>query len=215
MEPAAGRRAQEVRRDALDRPQSFMAKGIDAWNRFQKRPRIRMLRPVEDLIDRSLFDDLPGVHDEDPCAQAGDHAHVVCDHDDRGPKLLIQVPQQLQDLRLHGNVECGRRLVGDQNRWGVGQSHRDHCALAHASAQLMRKILDTTLGSGDAHTFEQLDGALTCLRFARHLVGEHRLGDLETRLQHRVSELCGSWKIIAMSRPRSSRISSSVTCSRS
>ena len=46
--------------------------------------------------------------------------------------------KQLEDLRLHGDVERGGRLVGDQEIGLVGQRHGDHDALALAAGQLMR-----------------------------------------------------------------------------
>jgi hypothetical protein len=45
------------------------------------------------------------------------------------PMLALQVVQQLQDLRLHGHVECCGRLVGDQQLRPVGERHGDHDAL--------------------------------------------------------------------------------------
>ena len=44
----------------------------------------------------------------------GDHAEIVGDQDDRQAVAVAQLEQQAQDLRLHGDVERGGRLVGDQ-----------------------------------------------------------------------------------------------------
>ena len=35
------------------------------------------------------------------------------DEHERAPDLVAQVVQQGEDLRLDGDVQCGRRLVGD------------------------------------------------------------------------------------------------------
>jgi hypothetical protein len=53
--------------------------------------------------------------------------------DDRGAQPLLKIAEQRQDLRLHGDVERGRRLIGDQQLGIVGQRHRDHRPLAHAA----------------------------------------------------------------------------------
>jgi hypothetical protein len=58
---------------------------------------------------------------------------------------------QVEDLRLDGDVERGRRLVGDQQRRAAGQRHRDHRPLAHAARQLVRIIVDARFGSGTHH----------------------------------------------------------------
>ena len=69
---------------------------------------------VEDLLDAALFDGAPAVHHHDPVGQFGDDAEVVGDHDDRRIELLLQVPQQIEDLRLHRHIQSRRRLIGDQ-----------------------------------------------------------------------------------------------------
>ena len=53
--------------------------------------------------------------------------------------------QQLDDLRLHGDVERGGRLVGDQQVGLVGERHGDHDALALAAGKLMRIAAEPAL----------------------------------------------------------------------
>ena len=45
-----------------------------------------------------------------------------------------------QHLRLHGDVEGGRRLVGDDELRPAGHRHGDHRALAHAAGELVRVL---------------------------------------------------------------------------
>ena len=65
-------------------------------------------------LGRAVLDRPAGVHHQDVVGQLGDHAEVVGDDDDRGVELRLQVADQVEDLRLHGDVERGGRLVGDQ-----------------------------------------------------------------------------------------------------
>ena len=51
---------------------------------------------------------------------------------------FLQFNNQLQDLRLRGDVERGGRLVGDQQRRLERERHRDHDALALAAGELVR-----------------------------------------------------------------------------
>ena len=94
---------------------------------------------------------------------------------------LLHVAQQLEDLRLHGDVERGRRLVGDDERRPAGQRDRDHHALPHAARQLMRVVVDALFGVGDAHRAQQVDGARARLAPCREAVDAQRLGDLRRR----------------------------------
>src|SRR5438270_3700382 len=79
MELAAGRYPGEVGRHALDRDQPLLLDLVDAGHRAQQRPRVRMLRILEDGARRALLDDAPGIHDDDAVAQARDQRHVVRD----------------------------------------------------------------------------------------------------------------------------------------
>ena len=51
-------------------------------------------------------------------AHVGDDAEIVGDQQQRHPWSAISRREQVEDLRLHGDVEGGRRLVGDQQRAG-------------------------------------------------------------------------------------------------
>ena len=137
-------------------------------------------------MDGALLDDLPRVHHDHALAEPGDHPHVVGDHDDCCPCVAVQVPEQLEDLRLDRYVERSGWLVRDQDRGLVGQSHGDHDPLAHAPAELVRIVLSSGGRGGNAHLFEQLDGPAESVLLVDPVVGEHRLLDLEPDLQHRV-----------------------------
>ena len=83
------------------------------------------------------------------------------------PSSLLQRAQQVEDLRLHGDVERGRGLVGDEQARVADERHRDHHALAHAARELVRVLAEPALGVGDADEVEQLDARVPR---ARHLL---------------------------------------------
>ena len=66
------------------------------------------------------------------------------------PSSCLEALEQLQDLRLGGDVERGRRLVGDQQLRLVGERHRDHRPLAHPAGELVRVVVDPARGLGHA-----------------------------------------------------------------
>ena len=61
------------------------------------------------------------------------------------PSRCCRSREQLEDLRLDGDVERRRRLVGDDERGVHDERHRDQHALPHAAGELMR-ILARALG---------------------------------------------------------------------
>ena len=74
--------------------------------------------------------------------------------------VAAEALDQRDDLRLHGDVERGGRLVGDdQFRFGA-DGERDHDALAHAAGEFVRIGVDAFFGRGNADFRQQIDGAL-------------------------------------------------------
>ena len=100
---------------ALDGRQP-LAIDVEPRDRAQKADRVGVLRIGEQGRDRRAFDDLAGVHDDHLVGHLGDDAEIVGDDQDRHAQPLLQVGQQVEDLRLDGDVERRGRLVGDQQR---------------------------------------------------------------------------------------------------
>ena len=128
----------------------------------------------------------------------------------------LQVLQKLEDLRLHGDVEGGRRLVGDEKIGPVGERHGDHHPLALAAGELMRKGAKPLAGIGNADFPQQLDDA------GLDLFGSPRAMQLQVfrRFASRscasgLSEVIGSWKTMVMWAPLISRSRASRAASKS
>ena len=95
------------------------------------------------------------------------------------PRSRCSVLQQVEDLRLDGDVEGGGRLIRDQQARGAGDRHRDHHALAHAAGELVREGGEAALGGGDADLLQQLDRPPARGAAVEALVHAQRLGELE------------------------------------
>ena len=108
------------------------------WNRVDQRPRVRMLRRSEDVGGRAELDDPSEVHHGDPVGEVLDHGQVVRDEDDRQPELALQRCDQVQDLRLHQNVERRHRLVSHDQIGLRRQRRRDRSALSLTAGELVR-----------------------------------------------------------------------------
>ena len=126
---------------------------------IQEQLRVRVPGRGEQLLGRRLLDDRAAVHHHDAVGHVGDDTHVVGDQDDRGAESVAEIEQQLQDRRLHGDVEGRRRLVGDDDVGVARDRHRDDDALLLAAGQLVRVVVDAVLGVGQADQVEQFDGA--------------------------------------------------------
>ena len=92
---------------------------------------------IEDRVGGTHFDDLAEVHDEHALGHHADHVQVVRDEQVRHSEARAQVRQQVQDHRLHGDIQRRRRLVEDQER-GV---QRDRTPDAHALLLSARELM--------------------------------------------------------------------------
>ena len=144
-------------------------------DRSHQADRVGVRGRMDHGIDRSDLDDPARVHHRDAVAGLGDHAHVVGDEHDRGAVLLAEALQQRNDLRLDRDVERGGRLVGDDQARLAGKRQGDDDALAHAAGELVRILVETLLGRGDAGLLEQPDGAPPRLGRAERQVRLDRL----------------------------------------
>src|SRR6185503_17541 len=75
------------------------------------------------------LDDLAEVHDRDAVADVTNDRQVVRDEQIRQLEAILQLLEQIDDLRLNGHVERGDRLVGDDEVGLHGESARDADAL--------------------------------------------------------------------------------------
>src|SRR5579884_4129956 len=74
---------------------------------------VRMLRLGVELLLRARLDRLAEVHDHDAVGDVPDDVQVVRDEDVREVEIALEVLEQVQDLRLHRDVERRNRLVAD------------------------------------------------------------------------------------------------------
>ena len=205
---------------ALDRKPDLEVVGLDDDGRGQvlgrrlalglgrqQLARIGVLGRLEDVGGQALLDDLALVHDVDAVGHLAHDAEVVRDPQHGHVHLVLQALQQLEDLRLDGDVERGGRLVGDQQVGLVGERHGDHDALALAARELMRKGLQALLGHRECRPSP-----------AGRARAPSRPASERPRCSFSISPTCfsmvcsglseviGSWKMIEILSPRISRI---------
>ena len=114
------------------------------------------------------LDDLAEVHDHHPVGDVAHDVQVVRDEDVGEAEVALQVLEQVQDLRLHRDVERRDRLVADDQLRVDGERARDADALALAAGELVREAV-VVLGV-QADDLEQLLDAALDLRVGAELV---------------------------------------------
>ena len=109
------------------------------------------------------------------------------DQDHRHAVLGLEILDQVEDLRLHGDVERRRRLVGDQHVGAVGERHGDHHALALAARHLVRILLAAAPPARGSALPRAASSARAIASLRRHLVVQ--VEDLAELLADRIDRV--------------------------
>ena len=205
MEVAAPRRRRRIRDLPLQHDALRAHAGIRLRHRGEQRRGVRMLGGVNSSSVVGQLDHPADVHHGHAVADVPDHAQIVRDEQIGQPKLRLQIQQQVQDLRLHRDVERRDRLVGDHQARTQGQRARDADALALAAAERVREAPHVLRPQPDAA--QQVGHPLLALPPARACRGPAAARrPVSSSVMRGLSEANGSWKIICISR-RSARSS--------
>ena len=150
-------RSASPRWDDLDERHHDRPPGRRPGNRGEQRAGIGVLRPVEDVAHRRLFDDFARIHHGHPIGGLRDHAEIVGDEEHRQVIGRAHLPEEVENLRLNRDVERRRRLVCDHQRGPAGQGEGDQHALPHAAGELVRVVVHSRGGVRNPDRLEQLD----------------------------------------------------------
>ena len=89
---------------------------------------------MQHLLAQAQFHRLAAVHHQHLVGDVSHHAHVMGDEQHRAARFLLQSLNELQDVFLGGDVECGGGLVTNQKRRLHDHGHGDDDALALPAA---------------------------------------------------------------------------------
>ena len=141
---------------------------------------------VEYLLGGALFDNLAFVHHGHVVGYLGDDAEVVGDEDDADMVPLLERPQQLEDGLLHGDIECGGRLVGNDEVGVADEGHGNHDTLLLPTADFVGIAGEYLFGPREHNLLKQVEHTLACLVAGHPLVGKEHLHDLVATTVDRV-----------------------------
>lgn len=65
------------------------------------------------------------LHDRDPVAQMRDDRQIMTDEDIGKFLLLAQILKQIEEFRLDGDIQCGCRLIQQENMWFKNKGSRN------------------------------------------------------------------------------------------
>jgi oligopeptide transport system ATP-binding protein len=73
------------------------------------------------------------THNFGVVAKVADYINVMCDEDDRKVSFLLNFSDEVENLCLNSNIECGSRFITDEQLRVTGKSDCNDNALPHAA----------------------------------------------------------------------------------
>ena len=140
----------------------------------------------EQLPHRCLFQLFTVAHHDNLVRHFRDHGHIMRDEDHRHAQFGLQLADGVEDLRLNGHVQRGRRLIRDQKLRPARQRHRDHHALQHPARQLVWMLPHHVRRMGNANFFKHLQRNRLGLLPFHGPVHQDGFHDLVADAEHRV-----------------------------
>ena len=140
----ATRRRVGRRRDLAIEADTRRRLAVDAGDGRQQCLGVRVVGPVEHVVGGPHLLDAPEVHHRDAVGEVAHHAHVVGDEDVAGLLLGLQVGQQVEDRRLHRDIERAGRLVAHHDARIAGEGAGDGDTLLQPARELARLEIEVT-----------------------------------------------------------------------
>jgi len=138
-ERAPGWQRGQRRGCARDRHQASALWGVEPGHGAEKSCGVgHSAVPIERLHRRDL-DRAAGIHHLRPVGELGDDAEIVRDDQHACAGDVAGGLEHVEDLRLHGDVQRGGRLVADQQVRVVGDGDRDDDPLPFPAGQFVRE----------------------------------------------------------------------------
>ncbi len=214
-EPACFDVDRQVRRQSGDAEERLRPVLVEAGDRVEERLGVGVAHRREELVGGGRLDDLARVHHHHAAGARRDHAHVVRDEEHGHVQALAQLVDQVEDLRLDRHVERRRRLVGDEELRLARERYGDHHALAEPAGKLVGVVVEALGRMGHPDELQDLERAIAGV-LLRDLAVEPNPSAIWRPIVHvGLSDVIGSWKIIATSLPRTCCISRSDNGARS
>jgi hypothetical protein len=96
-----------------DAAATLLKRGIRDWDRREQRQCIGMVRSGEELVRLRFLDNAPKVHHCHASGDMSDHGKVVSNKQISDPESVLQIHQEIDDLRLYGDIKGRDRFVAD------------------------------------------------------------------------------------------------------
>ena len=155
---------------ADNRLQLFALILVDIRNRSNQAHGIRMQRIFKDIINICFFHNQPTVHHQHAAAELCHNTEIMGNKHDAHAHFLLYAAHQLENLILNRDVQCGCRLICNQQVRFAGKCHCYHDTLTHPAGKLMGKAFKPCLRFRNSNHPEQINYPFLSLCLGKRFV---------------------------------------------
>jgi hypothetical protein len=111
------------------------------------------------MLGGRVLDEAAAVHHQDTLGDSRQECQVVGDPDDTHARLSLQALDKADDFSLHGDIEGGSGLVGDEDARLTGECHGNRHTLSHAAGELVWVLAESQGRIRNTNSRQELLGA--------------------------------------------------------
>ena len=163
-----------------------MLSAVHTRNTADQSLRILMLRSIENVVSRAIFYNIARIHYSNVVTHTRNDSQIMCNHQDRHAKLILQLHHQLQDLCLNRHIKRCRRLISNQQLRLTRQRNCYHDSLTHTTGKLMWILFQTFFRLIDTDQLQKLNRPCLNLTFCFICMKLQNLANLITDCVHRI-----------------------------
>ena len=203
VEDAARGRVGGARDVALE-PDALALLAVDRRHGREQRLGVRVVRPAEHGFRGAELHQPAEVEHRDAVGEVADDAEVVRDEEVGGLALGLQLDQQVEDRRLHGDVERRGGLVADDEPRLARERARDRDALLQPARELRRRAAGSRGRARRTDSLSVADALVGRLAGDAGQALERAAAGCAAPCAARLSAESGFWKTIWSARTSSS-----------
>lgn len=123
---------------------------VESRGRVQERLSVWVARMIKNGLRRTLLDDLPPKHHADAIRKEPHRRQVVRNVEVGAMGLSLEIFEQVENLGLDAQIECGGRLIAEHKWRAERQGSADGDALPLSPGELVRKPVQMLRCEADA-----------------------------------------------------------------
>ncbi|QTK80021.1 hypothetical protein AT6N2_C2404 [Agrobacterium tumefaciens] len=162
---------------------------LDLQNGGNKQLRVGLAGVVQHPVGQTVLNDIAALHHHHAMGKKPRNREVMRDDDNGKAEIVDEATNQIEQTRLHRNIETTCRLIHEDKARRGDKVAGDLEALAHAAREGARLVVDTV--GADFHPLQPFAGRLTDIAVMPVAHGHQPLANIRASRHRHAQPICG------------------------